>query len=88
MNAGLELDDANLGLLVQISCLEFEETGPPSQTICLVCIVECVKYLHCSPSIAHVSPFPFQQVQFVSDNLRLMGRTDIPSWDSILPDEI
>ena len=55
LNAGLELNDTNLGLLIQESRLDLEQIGPSSQAICLVCIVECVKYLHCEPLIANVS---------------------------------
>lgn len=46
MNAGLELDDTNLGLLVQMGRLDFEEAGPSSQAICLASIVERVEHLH------------------------------------------
>lgn len=46
MNAGLELDDTNLRLFVQISRLDVEQIGPPSQAICLAFIVKCVEYLH------------------------------------------
>ena len=84
LNAGLELDDTNLRLFVQISRLDVEQIGPPSQAICLAFIVKCVEYLHyrCqTPMLAS----RFVCLQTVSLHLRLMGRTDIPSWDSIPP---
>lgn len=46
MNAGRELDDTNLSLLVQIGRLNFEQVGPSSQAIRLASVVERVEHLH------------------------------------------